>query len=157
MGRPTVELVLSQAELEQLQTWSRRRKTAQALAVRARIILLCAEGLSNNEVAARYAISKQMVCKWRSRFVASRLDGLLDAPRPGQPRKITDASVEEVIDRTLHHKPGKSTHWSTRSLAAATGLTQNAIFRIWKTFGLQPHRQETFKLSSDLRLRALLG
>lgn len=149
MSRPTVALVLSQPEREQLLTWSRRRKTAQALAIRARIVLHCAEGLSNNEVAARHAVSKQMVCKWRSRFVVARLDGLLDAPRPGQPRKITDAIVEDVIDKTLHSKPGTGTHWSTRSMAAATGLTQNAIFRLWKAFGLQPHRQETFKLSSD--------
>lgn len=149
MGRPKAELVLSTAEREQLQQWSRRRKTAQALAVRSRVILLCAEGRSNDEVAARYAVSKQMVCKWRGRFVAARLDGLLDAPRPGQPRKISDAAIEDVIDKTLHRKPKNATHWSTRSLAAATGLTQNAIFRIWKTFGLQPHRQETFKLSTD--------
>ena len=149
MGRPKVELNLDAAEREQLLIWSRRRKTAQALAQRARIILDCADGLSNNGVAEHNAVSKQMVCKWRGRFVTGRLDGLLDAPRPGQPRKLTDAIVEEVIDRTLHTKPGHTTHWSTRGLAQATGLTQNAIFRIWKAFGLQPHRQETFKLSSD--------
>jgi transposase len=149
MSRPKAELVLSESEHDQLRQWSRRHKTAQALAVRSRIILLCAEGRSNDEVAARYAVSKQMVCKWRGRFVAARLDGLLDAPRPGQPRKISDAAVEDVIDKTLHKTPMTATHWSTRSMAAATGLTQNAIFRIWKTFGLQPHRQETFKLSTD--------
>lgn len=149
MSRPKAELVLSTAEREQLQQWSRRRKTAQALAVRSRIILLCAEGHTNDEVAARYAVSKQMVCKWRGRFVTARLDGLLDAPRPGQPRKISDAAIEDVIDKTLHRKPANAAQWSTRSMAAATGLTQNAIFRIWKTFGLQPHRQETFKLSTD--------
>ena len=148
-GRPKAELILNAGEREQLLTWSRRRKTAQALAQRARIIMDCADGLPNNEVAEQNAVSKQMVCKWRGRFVINRLDGLLDAPRPGQPRKLTDSIVEEVIDRTLHTKPSNATHWSTRGLAQATGLTQNAIFRIWKSFGLQPHRQETFKLSSD--------
>lgn len=148
-GRPKTELVLSSIEREQLQQWSRRHKTAQSLALRARVILHCAEGHSNAEVAVRNAVSKQMVCKWRGRFVVARLDGLLDAPRPGQPRKISDAAVEEVIEKTLRSKPSTATHWSTRSMAAATGLTQNAIFRIWKSFGLQPHRQETFKLSTD--------
>jgi transposase len=148
-GRPKAALVLAADEREQLGIWSRRRKTAQALALRAHIVLDCAEGLSNEEVADQRRVSKQMVCKWRGRFVAQRLDGLLDAPRPGQPRKLTDAMVEDVIDRTLQRKPRNATQWSTRSMAAETGLTQNAIFRIWKAFGLQPHRQETFKLSND--------
>ena len=148
-GRPKAALVLAADEREQLGIWSRRRKTAQALALRAHIVLDCAEGRSNEEVADRRQVSKQMVCKWRGRFVVHRLDGLLDAPRPGQPRKVTDAMVEDVIDRTLQRKPRNATQWSTRSMAAETGLTQNAIFRIWKAFGLQPHRQETFKLSSD--------
>lgn len=149
MGRPKAELVLSSVEREQLMAWSRRHSTAQALALRARIILQCAEGSTNTEVAKRQGVSQQLVCKWRRRFVSDRLDGLLDAPRPGQPRKLSDSIVEAVIDKTLRSKPKNGTHWSTRSMAAATGLTQNAIFRIWKTFGLQPHRQETFKLSTD--------
>lgn len=149
MGRPKAELVLKQAEREQLQAWVRRGKTAQALSLRAGIVLDCAQGLSNNAVAARRKVSPQMVCKWRGRFVAQRLDGLLDAPRPGAPRRISDAQVEAAVIKTLQDKPRDATHWSTRSLARATGLTQNAVFRIWHAFGLQPHRQETFKLSAD--------
>jgi transposase len=137
------------AERETLERWARRPKTAQALALRARIVLRCAAGQSNTEVAARFGVTKQMVGKWRARFVARRVDGLLDEPRPGAPRTISDARVETVIRKTLEATPKDATHWSTRSMAKASGLSQSAIGRIWRAFGLQPHRTETFKLSTD--------
>lgn len=148
-GRPKAELVLSEAEREQLTALTLRRKTAQALALRARIVLACASGQTNNAVAARQRVTKQTVSKWRARFVEHRLDGLLDAPRPGAPRTIDDALVDAVIAKTLESKPQGATHWSTRTMAHETGMTQTAVSRIWRAFGLQPHRQETFKLSSD--------
>lgn len=148
-GRPKAELVLSDAEREQLTALTLRRKTAQALALRARIVLACAAGQTNNAVAARQRVTKQTVSKWRARFVEHRLDGLLDAPRPGAPRTIDDARVDAVIAKTLESKPQGATHWSTRTMAHETGMTQTAVSRIWRAFGLQPHRQETFKLSSD--------
>jgi len=148
-GRPKAELTLSDAEREQLKALTLRRKTAQALALRARIVLGCADGLDNNAVAARHRVTPQMVSKWRARFVALRLDGLLDAPRPGAPRSIDDARVDAVIAKTLESIPEGATQWSTRSMAHAMGLSQTAVSRIWRAFGLQPHRQESFKLSSD--------
>jgi transposase len=144
-----VPIELAESEREQLESWSRRHTSAQALALRARIVLAAAEGLNNTEVAARLAIKRDTVRKWRGRFEADRLDGLLDEPRPGQPRKITDAQVEEVIVKTLETTPKDATHWSTRSMAREVGLNQSAVHRIWKAFGLQPHRQETWKLSKD--------
>ena len=140
---------LSAAERVQLESWSRRRMSAQALALRSRIVLLAAEGLNNVEIARRLGIQRNTVAKWRSRFLAHRLDGLTDEPRPGQPRKISDAKVEEVIVKTLETTPKDATHWSTRSMAAEVGLNQTAVHRIWKAFGLQPHRSETWKLSKD--------
>ena len=148
-GRPKAELVLSDGEREQLTALTLRRKTAQALALRAHIVLACAAGQTNNAVAARQRVTKQTVSKWRARFVEHRLDGLLDAPRPGAPRTIDDARVDAVIAKTLESKPQGATHWSTRTMAHETGMTQTAVSRIWRAFGLQPHRQETFKLSSD--------
>jgi transposase len=148
-GRPKAELVLSEIEREQLTALTLRRKTAQALALRARIVLSCAEGLTNQAVAARQRVLPQTVSKWRARFVEQRLDGLLDAPRPGAPRSIDDARVNAVIAKTLESTPAGATHWSTRAMARAMGLSQTAVARIWRAFGLQPHRQETFKLSSD--------
>ena len=148
-GRPKVEVILSEDEREQLERWSRRPKTAQALAQRARIVLACAEGDSNNEVARQLKVTTQTVGKWRRRFVAKRLEGLLDEPRVGAPRKILDADVERVLTLTLESKPKDSTHWSTRSMAKASGLTQTAVSRVWRAFALQPHRTETFKLSKD--------
>jgi len=148
-GRPLNRLVLSPSERQRLQEWSRRPKTAQALALRARVVLRAASGMSNTDVAEELGVSAQMVGKWRRRFIERRLDGLADLPRPGQPRKITDADVERVVRMTLEEKPRDATQWSTRSLAAATGLTQNAILRIWHAFALQPHRVETFKISPD--------
>ena len=148
-GRPKAELVLNESEREQLQSWARRRKTAQALALRSRIILACARGIDNKVVAERLAVTSKTVSKWRNRFVAMRLEGLMDAPRSGAPRRIEDAQVEALITRTLESKPKDATHWSTRSMAREMGLSQSAVSRIWRAFGLQPHRQETFKLSTD--------
>lgn len=149
MGRPKVEIVLNESEREQLEAWTRRRKTAQALASRSRIILECATGVDSKAVAQRLSVSQQMVSKWRNRFALSRLDGLLDAPRSGAPRTIDDVRVDAVIARTLETVPRNATHWSTRSMACEMGLSQTAVSRIWRAFGLQPHRQETFKLSTD--------
>lgn len=149
MGRPTVSIVLNEYEREQLEAWTRRRKTAQALALRSRIILECALGVESKVVAQRVAVSQQTVSKWRNRFALHRLDGLLDAPRSGAPRTIDDARVDAVIARTLETTPKDATHWSTRSMAREMGLSQTAVTRIWRAFGLQPHRHETFKLSSD--------
>jgi len=148
-GRPKAELVLSELEREQLKALTMRRKTAQALALRARIVLASAEGLDNKTVAARQRVDVHTVSKWRSRFVADRLDGLLDAPRPGAPRTIGDAQVDAIIAKTLESVPAGATHWSTRTMARAADLSQSTVARIWRAFGLQPHRQETFKLSTD--------
>jgi transposase len=142
-------LVLTEEERKTLENWTRRRKTAQALAMRSRLVLLCAEGLSNQEVARRLRVCGATVCKWRGRFVRARIDGLLDEPRPGAPRSITDGEVERVVTMTLETLPKNATHWSTRSMAAASGLSQTAVARIWRAFSLQPHRVETFKLSKD--------
>jgi len=146
---PVVSIELTEAEREQLESWSRRRTTAQALAQRSKIVLLVADGLRPGEIAERLDVHRNTVAKWRRRFEAERLDGLVDEPRPGQPRTITDAMVDEVITRTLESAPKNATHWSTRSMAAEVGLTQSAVHRIWRAFGLQPHRAETFKLSRD--------
>src|SRR3954453_4793830 len=146
--RPVV-IELSVAEREQLESWSRRRTSAQALAERSRIVLAAADGLNTTEIAQRLAINVSTARRWRNRFAEHRLDGLTDEPRPGQPRRITDAQVEEVIVKTLETTPKDATHWSTRSMAREVGLTQSAVLRIWRAFGLQPHRQETWKLSKD--------
>ena len=127
----------------------RRGKSAQALAQRSRIVLAAAEGLNNTEIAERFSLDHGTVRKWRNRFAADRLDGLLDAARPGRPRTVMDAQVEEVIVKTLESAPRDATHWSTRSMAAEVGLSQTAVSRIWRAFGLQPHRQQTWKLSKD--------
>jgi transposase len=142
-------VVLSDEEREQLERWTRRRTSAQALALRARIVLLAAEGLKNTEIAERLGITRPPVTKWRRRFVEHGLDGLTDEPRPGRPRTISDEKVEEVIVKTLESTPKDATHWSTRSMAAEVGLSREAVGRIWRAFGLQPHRQETWKLSKD--------
>jgi transposase len=140
---------LTAAERGQLERWSRRRSSAQALALRSRIVLCAAEGLNNTEIAARLGIAVSSARKWRNRFAEQRLDGLTDEPRPGRPRTITDDKVEEVIIKTLESTPKNATHWSTRSMAREVGLTQSAVLRIWRAFGLQPHRQQTWKLSKD--------
>ena len=148
-GRPIPELILSDAEREVLQNWARRPKSAQALALRARMILRCAEGLTNTQVAGLVQVRIATVGKWRQRFVERRLDGLLDEPRPGAPRKVSDADVERALAMTLESTPRDATHWSTRSLAKESGLSRSTIGRIWRAFALQPHRSETFKLSKD--------
>lgn len=142
-------VVLSDEERSVLCGWSRRRKTAQALALRSRIVLRCAEGGSIGEVAADVGVSRNTVSKWRLRFVRDRLEGLTDEPRPGRPRLITDERVEEVIGKTLEQTPGADTHWSTRSMAQAVGMSQSAVSRIWRAFGLKPHTVQTWKLSTD--------
>jgi transposase len=149
LGRPIPELAVTEAEREALERLTRRPTTAQALAQRARLILACAEGKTNSVVALELGVTKQMVGKWRSRFLDQRLDGLLDEPRPGAPRQISDAEVERVITLTLETTPDDATHWSTRSLAKQAGMSQSAVSRIWRAFALQPHRTETFKLSKD--------
>jgi transposase len=142
-------LVLTGDERRTLENWVRRRSTAQGLALRARIVLACAQGASNVAVAARLGVSRTTVRKWRARFLRDRLDGLPDEPRPGVPRTITDAQVEEVVVRTLEEVPEGSTHWSKRELAARVGISSTSVHRIWRAFGLQPWRTETFKLSPD--------
>jgi transposase len=148
-GRPKASLTLSDDERQKLETWAARPKSTQRLATRARIVLACAEGLDNKDVAARLRVNTVTVGKWRKRFLEDRLDGLTDEPRPGAPRTITDAMVEEVVTKTLETKPEAATHWSTRGMAGAVGLSQSAIVRIWHAFGLKPHQSETFKLSTD--------
>jgi transposase len=149
IGRPKAALLLSPSERTTLEGYASRRTSAQALAQRARIVLRCAEDLNNQEVAEDLGVNRVTVGKWRARFVERRLPGLLDEPKPGAPRKITDRDVERVVVKTLESKPKGATHWSTRSMAKATGMSQSAISRIWRAFALQPHRTETFKLSRD--------
>ena len=147
IGRPTVAIVLSGEERETLERWARRPTSAQALALRCRIVLAAAEGTSNKAIAAVLDCHPVTVGKWRRRFAQWRLDGLQDEPRPGAPRTITDAQVEAVIVTTLEEQPPNATHWSARSMAAALGMSQSAISRIWRAFGLKPHLVESFKLS----------
>jgi transposase len=144
-----VEIVLDDEERETLERWARRPKSSQALAFRCRIVLAAAEGGSSKEIAAELGCNHNTVSKWRGRFARRRLDGLHDEPRPGKPRLISDEAVERVIVKTLEEQPTNATHWSTRSMAAATGMSQSAISRIWRAFALKPHQVETFKLSPD--------
>lgn len=148
-GRPVVKLELSDAERQALEALSRRHKVARDLALRGQIVLRCSEGVANKAVAAELGVSPAMVGKWRKRFAERRLDGLYDDPRPGGPRTISDAKVEEVIVRTLESMPENATHWSSRQMARASGVSTTSVQRIWRAFGLQPHRTETFKLSKD--------
>jgi transposase len=149
-GPHAVPLTLTPEDRAALARWTRRRTTAQALATRARIVLACAEpGATNSGVARALGVSRPTVITWRTRFAARGLDGLLDEPRPGAPRTITDAQVDAVIATTLEQVPPNATHWSTRQLAARVGMSQTAVSRIWRAFGLAPHRAETFKLSRD--------
>lgn len=149
MGRPKAELVLTKSERECLQRYTRRRKSSSALALRSRIVLKCATGLSNVDVAEELGVTNQTVGKWRSRFIRDGLDGLLDEPRVGAPRKINDSKVERIIDLTLHSKPKNATHWSTRTMASEVGVSATKVSEIWRAFGLQPHRTESFSLSKD--------
>jgi transposase len=148
-GRPKVALILTEDERRRLDSLAHRSRSAPHVARRARIILACADGTDNKVVARRLHVTQATVCKWRGRFIRQRLDGLYDEPRPGAARTVTDDQVEQVIIRTLETTPRGATHWSTRDMARAVGLSRMAIHRIWQTFGLQPHRSETFKLSND--------
>src|SRR5438552_2180720 len=148
-GRPRKPLILTSEECDRLQSLSHRARSQPLLARRARVVLACAEGLANNAVAKRLRCSLGMVGKWRSRFLKTRLEGLYDEPRPGTPRKVSDAQIEQIVIQTLESIPRAQTHWSTRSLAQATGLSRMTISRIWRAFGLQPHRTDIFKLSPD--------
>jgi transposase len=148
-GRPKAELSLAHDEREQLLRWSRRARSSQALALRSKIVLSCAEGLDNKSVAAKLGCAEATVGKWRRRFVAKRLDGLVDEPRPGGPRSISDEQIEQVLVATLERTPKDATHWSRASMAAEAGLSRSTVGRIWRAFGLKPHLVDTFKLSSD--------
>ena len=149
-GPKPVEITLSDDERARLEAWARRHETAQALALRSRIVLACAEGESNTRVAQRLAVSVPTVGKWRGRFAAERLDGLVDEPRPGRPRTVLDDQVEDVVVKALESAPPDGgTHWSTRQMAAVTGVSQSTVSRVWRAFGLQPHRVEHWKLSKD--------
>jgi len=149
MGRPKALLELTSDEKEQLERWVRRRKSAQGLALRSQIVLSCATGLTNKEVAAQLGISMPTVGKWRSRFIDSRLDGLVDEPRSGRKPTITAEQVEDVVVATLESTPEHATHWSRKKMAERSGLSKSTIGRIWKGFGLKPHLVDGFKLSND--------
>jgi transposase len=148
-GRPKQPLILTDEEQDRLQSLAHRARSQPLLARRARVVLACAEGLDNKTAARKLRASLGMVGKWRSRFLQARLEGLYDEPRPGAPRRVSDAEVEQVVIQTLESTPRGETHWSTRGLAKATGLSRMTISRIWHAFGLQPHRTDTFKLSPD--------
>ena len=148
-GRPKQPVVVSDEEREVLLRWSRRPKSPQSIAQRARVVLLAADGLTNNAVAERLGVNQATVVKWRKRFLERRLDGLVDEPRPGAPRTIGDDDVEAVIVRTLEDKPPDATHWSTRDLARRVGMSASSVGRIWRAFGLKPWATDTFKLSED--------
>ena len=147
-GRKAVVINLDAEERDTLERWVRRRSTAQGLAMRSRIVLGAAEGRANVDIAAEVGCSGVTVSKWRNRFARRGLDGLYDNPRPGPPRRIDDAKVEPVV-KTLEETPTDATHWSTRSMANAVGLSQSSVHRIWRAFGLKPHRTEDFKVSPD--------
>jgi transposase len=142
-------VTLSDDEREQLQAWARRPKSAQALAMRARIVLGCEGDSSNTQIARELGVTRGMVTKWRNRFAVDRLDGLLDEPRPGRPRVVEDAQIEELITATLETAPRDATQWSTRSMAEHLGLSQSMVSRVWRAFGLAPHKQDSWKLSKD--------
>ena len=149
MGRPKAKLELSDSESEALRRYARRRKSTQALALRARIVLKCASGLTNEDVAEELGVVSHTVGKWRKRFVERRLDGLLDEPRPGAPRMVGDEEIEKIVHKTLRTKPSNATQWSTRQLAKECGVSRMMVSRIWRAFGLKPHLSETFSLSTD--------
>src|SRR5438876_8871701 len=147
--RSAVRIELDEAERRELEARTRRRKISRADAMRAEIVLLAADGTTNLAIAAQLGVSRLTVATWRQRFAAKRLDGLADEPRPGAPRRIGDEKIAEVVTTTLEAMPAAATHWSTRSMAKASGLSISTVHRIWRAFSLQPHRTEPFKLSAD--------
>ena len=147
--KSAVRIELDEAERRELEARTRRRKISRADAMRAEIVLLAADGTTNLAIAAQLGVSRLTVATWRQRFAAKRLDGLADEPRPGAPRRIGDEKIAEVVTTTLETMPAAATHWSTRSMAKASGLSISTVHRIWRAFSLQPHRSETFKLSTD--------
>jgi len=149
MGRPMAELVLTDEERDELKRLGRRRKTANGIATRARIVLRCATGRENQDVAEELGVHYNTVCRWRRRFLKERLNGLLDEPRVGRPRTVSDDDVERVVETTLHSKPKGATHWSADLLARDLGLSKSAVVRIWNAFGLRPSKSESFSLSKD--------
>ena len=149
VGRRAVALVLTEAERAELQSLASRRSTAQAMALRARIVLACSDGTQNQEVAAKLGVCQVTVSKWRRRFAVHRVAGLRDEPRPGAPRTVDDARIEAVVTATLESVPPDATHWSSSGMAAASGLSVSTVQRVWRAFGLAPHRMDTFKLSTD--------
>jgi len=149
MAGARVAVTLTDEERETLERWARRPKSSQALALRCRIVLAAAEGEPSKDIAARLGCNASTVGKWRGRFTRMGLDGLHDEPRPGRPRMVSDGDVERVIVKTLEEQPTDATHWSTRSMAKATGMSQSAVSRIWRAFGLKPHQTQSFKLSPD--------
>jgi transposase len=148
-GRPRTTITLTAEERQRLESLAHRSRSAPHVARRARIILACAEDRETTGIARRLHVSATTVCKWRTRFLQDRLDGLFDEPRPGAPRRITDDQVEQVVIRTLETTPHGATHWSLRDMAKASGISRTTVSRIWRAFSLQPHRSETFKLSND--------
>lgn len=149
MGRPKAELVLTSEERTELQRLARRRKTANGIAIRARIVLRCSTGKDNIDVAEELGVHANTVGRWRRRFLSDRVDGLFDEPRVGRPRTVSDDDVERVVDATLHSTPKGATHWSSELLAREIGLSKNAVLRIWRAFGLRPGKSESFSLSKD--------
>ena len=149
MGRPLAPLTLSESERDELRSITRSRSMPQSLATRARIVLLSADGESNTDIAERLGLSKPTVGIWRKRYLTQRIAGLYDEPRPGGPRSIRDEQVATLLRKTLKTKPKDGTHWSCRSIAAETKLSKSTVQRVWKAFGLQPHRQKHFKISTD--------
>ena len=151
-GRPKAPIAVTAEDRQTLERWTRRRKRAQGLALRSRIVLRCASGVTNTAVAEELQVTNATVGKWRSRFISRGVAGLLDEPRSGAPRSISDHRVESVVVQTLESTPRNATHWSTRSMAETSGLSHTSVQRIWQAFGLQPHRSESFKLSTDPQL-----
>src|SRR5712672_286278 len=152
IGRPKAALVITDVERAELERLTKRAHVNRLLAFRARLVLACADAPTDTVVARRYRTTNTTVGKWRTRFITRRLEGLLDEPRVGGPRTISDAAVEAVIVKTLETTPKGETHWSTRTMAAKAGMSHTMIGRIWRTFGLKPHRSESFKLSPDPQL-----